>query len=593
MNNSSPKTSSAVTPEATSPEAPDIVLILPSGNVSITEAAGKIFSLIAKKKDLFYRGGKVHEIVQNPDGSNKLDPLSPSQFRSRLDNYGSVFVWRAGSNSAAVLKPTVCPEEAARALLESIPARERLPNVCAMSACPVLANEGGNPKSLGRGWHALGGGLFITGGEAPPHVSIAEAVQTLSDTLIDFEFSSAGDRSRALASLIAPALRFGSWLHNPLPVDIGEADSSQSGKTYRQKLVAAIYRETPNVVVQRSGGVGGMDESLSQKLVDGRPFILFDNLRGKLDSPFLEAILTASGTMPARVPHRGEIQVDARSFVFQLTSNGVETTRDLANRASIIRIRKRPADYIFKSYAAGDLYAHIVSNQPYFLGCVFAVILEWVKQGAKRTSEKRHDFREWSQTLDWIVQNIFSAVPLLEGHEDAKHRVGDPRRTWLRELCLALHRNGESGDFLASRLAEFAIENEILPPNAPRDAEQDSVARAVGKIMAQVFTDSNEVEIDHLKIFRSKRHSETASKDIFVYRYEDSRGAATGLKPAVSGRTSILVNSPAAKARFGKQPSPAETVSLFNGWDLGGYQIEGAQAEEPAAFARATVTLGA
>ena len=148
-------------------------------------------------------------------------------------------------------------------------------------------------------------GLYVTGGESSPAVPLADAVHALGAMLNDFDFSTPGDRSRGLASLIAPGLRFGSWLKQPLPVDIGEADASQSGKTYRQKCVAAIYREVPNVVVQRTGGVGGFDESLSQKLIDGRPFILFDNLRGRLDSPFLESILTAPGTMPARVPHRG------------------------------------------------------------------------------------------------------------------------------------------------------------------------------------------------------------------------------------------------------------------------------------------------
>ena len=35
---------------------------------------------------------------------------------------------------------------------------------------------------------------------------------------------------------------------------------------------AAIYNETPYVVAQRNGGVGGLDESFSQALVAGRPF---------------------------------------------------------------------------------------------------------------------------------------------------------------------------------------------------------------------------------------------------------------------------------------------------------------------------------
>jgi len=496
------------------------LIILPGGDVSITEAAEKIFSLIGRIQGLFFRGGRVHEIARNSDGLLRLDPITPAQFRSRLEEYGRVFVWRSGANGEPVMKPTLCAEETARALLESVPARELLPNVAALCACPVLTNNGGEMDVLGAGWHPLGEGLFITGGELPPCVPLEEAVKSLSGLLVDFDFSTPGDHSRALASLIAPGLRFGSWLSNPLPVDIGEADASQSGKTYRQKLVAAMYRETPNVVVQRGGGVGGLDESISQKLIDGRPFILLDNLRGRLDTPYLESILTAPGPMPARVPHRGEIQVDPRGFVFQMTSNGVETTRDLANRASLIRIRKRPPGYAFRTYPEGDLYAHVVENQSHYLGCIFAVIAEWARQGQPYTAETRHDFREWAQTLDWIVQAIFGAAPLLDGHDEARQRVSDPRRVWLRALCLGLRDAKRAGEFYASQLAEFAMENDILPPGIRPDADEIVAARRIGSAMAAIFGDSDEIEIDGLVVHRTHGKSPTTGNHAYTYRFD-------------------------------------------------------------------------
>ena len=508
-------------PPTTAPKR-NLFLILPSGDVSFTESGNQIFKIIGDARGLFYRGDCVHEVVVNPDGSKRLEPLNDRKFRTRLDDYGTVTAWRVGRNGEAVLQPTRCSEETARALLVSLPARNLLPNVTALSGCPVLAKTTDGPRILGPGWHPLNGGLFITGGSTPPSVPLNEAVPTLCGLLAEFDFASPGDRSRALASLIAPALRFGGWLLNPLPVDIGEADASQSGKTYRQKLVAAIYRESCNVVVQRNAGVGGTDESLSQKLIDGRPFILFDNLRGKLDSQFLEAILTAPAEMPARVPHRGEVRVDTRAFVFQLTSNGVETTRDLANRATICRIRKRPARFKFRTYPEGDLHAYIVANQPLFLGSVFAIISEWVSRGKQRTDETRHDFREWSQTLDWIVQRIFAAAPLLDGHDDARERVSDPRRVWLRALCIALRDAGRTGatEWFATQLGEFAIENDVLPPNAAKDASEEEVGRKVGIIMGAAFGQSDELEVDGFQIRRIHRSNPDTRNPAKVYRFE-------------------------------------------------------------------------
>ena len=505
----------------TPPTKRDQFLILPGGEVSITDAAEKIFGLIADRRGLFYRGGRVHEIVVDANGTRRLDPISPAQFRSRLDAYGRPSAWRAGANNEQVLKPMPCPEETARALLESLPARQILPNVAALSACPVLANVGGVGRILGPGWHSLAGGLFITGGETPPTVPLADAIATLCDLLSDFDFASPGDRSRAIASLIVPALRFGGWLSNPIPADIGEADASQSGKTYRQKVVAAIYREACNVVVQRASGVGGIDESISQKLIDGRPFVLLDNLRGKLDSPFLESILTAPGTMPARVPHKGEVQIDPRGFVFQITSNGVETTRDLANRASIVRIRKRPAGFLFRAYAEGDLNAYVIAHQPQILGCVFAVVSEWARLGQQRTKESRHDFREWAQTADWIVQNLFGGAPLLDGHEAARERVSDPRRIWLRALYIALRDAGQTGqcEHSATALAEFVLEHELLPPSTRADADELTIARKIGSIMGSVFGQAHTFEIDGFTVQRIERTNTESRNPMKVYRF--------------------------------------------------------------------------
>src|SRR5690349_550191 len=111
--------------------------------------------------------------------------------------------------------------------------------------------------------------------------------------------------------------------------------------------------------------------------------------------------MTCPDLFPARIPHQREVLVNPRRFLIQLSSNGVEATRDLANRSSIVRIRKRPG-YVYR-----DTLGELVSRQSYYLGCVFAVVRALVEAGKPRTSCTPHDFREWAGTLDWVVQNVF------------------------------------------------------------------------------------------------------------------------------------------------------------------------------------------
>ena len=87
----------------------------------------------------------------------------------------------------------------------------------------------------------------------------------------------------------------------------------------------------------------------------------------------------------------------------------------------------------------GDLLDHVRHWQDYYLGCVFAVIRAWHAHGQPRTKETRHDFREWAQIVDWIVQNIFQTVPLMDGHQQAQERVSNPALVWLRSVVLAVN----------------------------------------------------------------------------------------------------------------------------------------------------------
>lgn len=156
-----------------------------------------------------------------------------------------------------------------------------------------------------------------------------------------------------------------------------------------------------------------------------------------MDSQNLEAFVTCPSLFPARIPHRGEVLIDPKKFLLQMSSNGLETTRDLANRASICRIRKRPG------FAYRDTLGELQSRQSYFLGCVFSVVGEWIAHGKPRTKDTRHDFREWCQTLDWIVQNLLGGAPLMDGHQAAQERTSNPALSWLRAVALAV--SGKAG----------------------------------------------------------------------------------------------------------------------------------------------------
>ncbi len=491
------------------PKAPILVLPNEAHGERISDTARMLFPVLAPKHVLFQRGGRVVEVDRAGDQA-LFNIITADAFRSRIESDFEVVIYRAGKNGGLELKPTICSGDIARALLESSAARRDLPQISGVSNCPLIDPDG---RIIGEGYDPKTG-WFVASGETPPEVSLAEAVDALDALLGDFEFLSAGDRSRALAAFLTPALRLGGIL-KLVPCDVAEANASQAGKTYRQKIVAAVYRETPRIITQRqAGGVGSFDESLSARLAEGRPFIQIDNLRGKLDSPNLEAFMTAERFFPVRVPHRGEMMIDPSRFFIFVSSNGFETTRDFANRASIVRIRKRPRDAEFREYPEGDLLDHVRASQAYYLGCVFSIVRAWLVEGRPTTREAGHDFREWARSLDWIVQNYFDAAPLLEGHEDARERIGNPGKTFVRAVAARVEAVGKLDQQLsATDIFELAEDGDISIPGLGKP-DEDAGKRLVGKIFSRIFSGSTEVEIDDYVV-------ELGRKDVFRAQFSD------------------------------------------------------------------------
>lgn len=482
-------------------------IVLPSGGVSITESARAIFESLGPDHKLFWRGGALVEPVET-EGVIGLEILRPEKFCSDVEKIAPVFAWRSAGKGDPCLKPAQMNVDIAKRVLAASEAREFLPNIASVLRCPVLAElESGDVKILGRGYHSELGGLLIVAGERPPQVELSEAVASLLWLVEQYDFQAEGDRSRALAAFITPALRIGGHLRGNIPFDAAEADQSQSGKGHRLEKVCSLYNEKSYFVTSKAGGVGSVDESFAAALVAGRPFVCLDNFRGKMNSQNLEAFLTAPGMFPARIPHKGEVLVDPKKFMLQMSSNGLETTADLANRASICRIRKR------HGFTYRDTLGELKDRQPYFLGCVFSVVAEWLANGKPRTTDNRHDFREWCQTLDWIVQNILGCAPLMDGHQAAQERTSNPALTFMRAVALAVAGDGRLGvALIASELVELCDMHAIEIPGKP--ADEDRAKRQIGSLCKLVFRDGDTVSVDGYTISRVSREYRKPSGDL-------------------------------------------------------------------------------
>jgi hypothetical protein len=484
---------------------------LPGGPVPIQESAGRFGELLASTKRYLLRGGAVVTISVDEAGRPILEVVKPAALASVFETVAKLmeFVERQGRHE---YREAVCSEQQAKLIQHCDAFKRALPPLRLLSSCPVLIERGGELVQIS-GYDRESGIMALA--QPAAEVGLEDAVEMLNGVLSDFRFASPADLARGLAAMITPALVMGGLLGGRAPVDLGEADTSQSGKGYRNKITAAIYNDTVRAVTQKKGGVGSLEETFATALIRGRNFISLDNVRGQIDSPAIESFLTED-SFEARAPHQAAVEIDPRRVILQLTSNRAEITIDLANRSCCVRILRQPEGYRFREYPEGDVLDHIRANQTRYLGAIFAVIRAWHRAGKPKTSETRHDFRPWAQTLDWIVQNIIGAGPLLDGHRETQVRMATPALNWLRDVALAVRGANRLEEWLrASQLAEIIAESHAaelpgLPDGGDIDDEENrkKVLQAIGRRLGQCFRSESTRSIDGFQIERRELEDE-------------------------------------------------------------------------------------
>jgi hypothetical protein len=483
-------------------------LILPNDYTPFSECAERCFTELARTRKFFRQGNLVVELVECSNG-HKLLELTVEGFRSRLENYFILrsFVMLHGRRA---LRPKLCSQDNAKALLATEASLKYLPPIQAVVNSPVFAeDEEGHLIVLNQGYHSCHGGIYVLRKRnIDTAIKCEKAVKALLGILNDFFFCAEADRSRCIAGIISPALRFGRLLDADFPLDMCEADQSQTGKTFRMKLISQIYGESPFVVVKPSElkkGVGSLDESLSEALLSGRPFIVLENLRGEVSSQLLESAIRGGDIVSVRCAYSRTTLIETDHVYWMATSNRAQTTPDLANRSFITRLRKRDMDKPFTTYVEGNLLEHVEARRDYYLSCIHAVIRDWHTRGKPKTGEQRHDFREWAQTLDWIIQKKFKLPAPLEGHRSEQLRMSSVGLSFLRDVALLLQSIGECGlELTTAEIAHACEHGEIDIPGCSPAADSGVILRRIGTLLGPLFRESEEIAVEGFVVKRTQ-----------------------------------------------------------------------------------------
>jgi hypothetical protein len=474
------------------------VLYLPSDIVTTRDSAMALMEELGNTRTVFSRNGQVVRLHDLEGTDYRLSPLTSKELPSFSQKFFRFHrkEWKKNGDEILDLPRNFKPADAL-AILGCSDAVELLHKISKELSFPPIDQEG---NVLASGYHSEHE-LLVTSKVSLQKITVERAAPLLLDLFSDWRFATPADLSRAIAALLAPLFRFGVNIKPSLvmPLFMVEADHSHTGKGHLVSMISEIYGEQVSLITQRKGGVGSLDESFNKALLDGRPFISFDNLRGKMDSTALEAFVTANGKFSVRALRTDGV-VDSRNFVIYATSNQFEVTPDLANRICVIRVRKQPAGYKWKEWPEGSLLSHIKENRELYLGAVAAVMGSWVQDGMQ-SLECQHPQREWAESMNWVVQRIFGLPPLMETHANFASTKETSLSVFLTEFGNSLE--DLDGPFTAAGMIAHAESASIrLPVDTGGDKAKGKQLQ-LGGLLGEAFGSGDTLKVDGYYIDRS------------------------------------------------------------------------------------------
>jgi hypothetical protein len=176
--------------------------------------------------------------------------------------------------------------------------------------------------------------------------------------------------------------------------------------------------------------------------------------------------------------------------------------------------------------------SHVRQKQGYYLGCVFAVLQDWIRQGCPIAPETRHDFKAWAGALTWITNERFrvgSDVTMLDGHQAIQGRTANEFAGALRKIGIELSKKaGGLGDsFTVDELAEIVLDMGLRIPGIDKQTDAYTIAQELRRQLRRFFDDANYgksdaeglVELDQFIIHAEKAYDKHRNA-YFLYRFE-------------------------------------------------------------------------
>jgi hypothetical protein len=264
------------------------------------------------------------------------------------------------------------------------------------------------------------------------------AVDFLKDFLREFPF--ADDDGLSLSCQVAAMVtRFAVSLlpeQAQAPMFVWNANGPAAGKSLLAQVVEipvrgqAPMRSFPEEKQE-------LAKVLDSEVLAGSDSIIFDNVKIKLDSPYLEQFVTSSVVATRRLGGSTKQEVGKQTMVM-VTTNQAEVSADIARRSIFIDLFQKEADPQARKIERpmGAEYLARPDVRYAILSALWSLVVAWDAAGRKVGSTRLVGFEAWSDVIGGIVENAGFGSPLRRPSSD---NFGDFDAQDMESLVRAMH----------------------------------------------------------------------------------------------------------------------------------------------------------
>ncbi|MHB8522189.1 MAG: hypothetical protein ACYDH9_15720 [Limisphaerales bacterium] len=414
-----------------------------------------------RDKGIYYRNG---EVVALDDGA--LRPLDGQRLRTTAEKYVVCYRQRRIGEQTYIAFSTMRIDDANGVIVAPQFTGQLLKLRRVNHARLPTMRADGRVELLPVGYDLETQTLTLPGVEYQTDFALADAVAIINDLLSEFCFADGG-RSKAVVLAAMLGLYAGQFLPEKSlrPCFIFAANAEGAGKTL---LVTTIV--TPTLGELPTGCKAEADDEVRKVILtavrEGRAVVFLDNLKGRLNSPALEAFCSAPVWTDRKLGVNESITADNIATVF-ITGNGLTVSPDMRRRSLFVELHlevERAEDRQFRRPL--DLPA-LLTMRPKILAALWAMVNHWNTQGRPTPSRSHSAFPSWANIVAGIVETAGFACPLEMANVTSADQDGDD----MRQLVEAMAVKGEPIQFagLVTLARELGCFENIIGSEATDD----------------------------------------------------------------------------------------------------------------------------